>query len=412
MSQVTKAGPITLLVALIALTVVACTPEPPAPPPPPPLPAAPGGAAAAPLIGESSADPFVLSVDPQYCVTAPPPTTTTTTTTTAPPTSTTTSSTTSTTSTPTTTSTTAAAGPPATGAATATVGLGTQPGCYFAYTTGFWLFLVPVWRSTDLVNWTQVIDDTVRGSALAAIAPWSAFENHWAPSVLERPDNPPESRFVLWYTAKDLATGKQCLGMAAAATPAGPFRDEETKPAFCQQNLGGTIDPDPFVDTDGTPYLVFKSEGVAFAARTKIWAARLSPDGRSVIAGSEREILEVDSSPTSWEEPVVEGPSMIRVDGRLHLFYSAYFWDTDHYKVGVAHCDTVFGPCTRTYSTPVLATRGGMLGPGGQTPFQTADGEWRMAFHAWSPTVGDYNGGKRRMRILPLTFPGGNPAIG
>jgi hypothetical protein len=103
---------------------------------------------------------------------------------------------------------------------------------------------------------------------------------------------------------------------------------------------------------------------------------------------------------------------MIRVDGQLHLFYSAYRWQTADYKVGVAHCDTPFGPCTRTYSTPVLATRGTMYGPGGQTPFRTASGEWRMAFHAWNNPAGEASGDVRRMRILPLTFPDGNPAIG
>jgi beta-xylosidase len=282
--------------------------------------------------------------------------------------------------------------------------------CYFAYTTAFWLFLVPVWRSTDLITWTQVIDDTVRGSALADLAPWSEFGGNWAPSVLERPENPPEQRFVLWYTAKEASTGLECLGVAAAATPAGPFSDTATAPAYCQRDQGGTIDPDPFVDDDGTPYLLFKSEGVAFAARTKIWAARLAADGQSIVGGTEQQLLETD--PTGWEEPVIEGPNLIRVDGTLQLFYSAYRWQTADYKVGVARCDTPLGPCSRTYATPVLATRGAMYGPGGQTAFRTAAGEWRMVFHAWSTAAGESGGDVRRMRILPLTFPDGNPAIG
>ena len=82
------------------------------------------------------------------------------------------------------------------------------------------------------------------------------------------------------------------------------------------------------------------------------------------------------------------------------------------YRVGVARCNTPLGPCTRIYSSAVLASRGGMFGPGGETPFQVADGTWRMAFHAWDNTVGYDAGGKRSLHILPLTFPSNRPKVG
>ena len=67
------------------------------------------------------------------------------------------------------------------------------------------------------------------------------------------------------------------------------------------------------------------------------------------------------------------------------------------------------------YSTPVLASRDAMLGPGGQTPFKDSAGTWLLAFHAWAeqdlqnPPV---DGSKRSLRILAITFPGGNPKVG
>jgi hypothetical protein len=67
------------------------------------------------------------------------------------------------------------------------------------------------------------------------------------------------------------------------------------------------------------------------------------------------------------------------------------------------------------YTTPLLASRQTMLGPGGGTPFQNASGSWSFAFHAWeSPYVGyDSSGnGKRSLRILPLVFQNGLPKIG
>jgi hypothetical protein len=78
----------------------------------------------------------------------------------------------------------------------------------------------------------------------------------------------------------------------------------------------------------------------------------------------------------------------------------------------VARCDTPLGPCRRVYSTPSLAQRGSMLGPGGQTPLQLPDGSWRLAFHALDNVVGYEAGGDRTLHFLPLTFLGANPKVG
>jgi hypothetical protein len=104
---------------------------------------------------------------------------------------------------------------------------------------------------------------------------------------------------------------------------------------------------------------------------------------------------------------------LARTPAGLFLFYSAYHWATAYYKIGVARCDAPLGPCRRVYRTPVVESRAAMLGPGGQTAFADASGQWHLAFHAWTAgNVGYENGGIRTMRVLPLTFPGGNPAVG
>ncbi len=114
-----------------------------------------------------------------------------------------------------------------------------------------------------------------------------------------------------------------------------------------------------------------------------------------------------------WELPRIEGPSMFSTPSTgIVLLYSAGTFSTPDYSVGAASCDTPLGPCHNIYSTPVLSSRGAMLGPGGQTPFQLTDGSWQLAFHAWDGTVGYTAGGKRSLHLLPLGFPGGKPAVG
>jgi hypothetical protein len=104
---------------------------------------------------------------------------------------------------------------------------------------------------------------------------------------------------------------------------------------------------------------------------------------------------------------------MVRDGDAFYLFYSTDLWWTSGYRVGVRRCVGVSGPCNQIFSTAVLASRGAMLGPGGQTPFRDNDGEWHMLFHAWtSPAVGYQAGGARTMRLLPLAISGNEVKVG
>jgi beta-xylosidase len=350
-------------VALAAMAVVlaACIPEPPPPPaveavaplpppppPPPPLPAAPGGVAAAAISPEDAPDPSVISVDPKYCATA---------------------------------------AQPAPGA------------CYFAYTTQVYLTLVPTWRSTDLVNWQQ-LPQPAWSMVMPQHASWTEYGHHWAPAVVERPANPPAERFVMWYTARSAAYQLQCLGVATAPSPAGPFVDPSGGPAYCQPALNGTIDPSPLVDADGSLYLTYRSDGVP----GHLWSSRLSADGKSIAPGTEHLLL-TGGAPDAL---VVEAPTMVRLDtGSYYVFYSTDDWWTANYRISVARCDGPAGPCSRMYSTALVGSRGSMLGPGGQHPFRDTAGNWHLMFHAWTAPLVDYpTGGRRMLRLLPLTFNG------
>ena len=295
------------------------------------------------------------------------------------------------------------------------------PACYYVYTTQAVFYIItPVYKSIDLVHWTIAgfdspadTDGWANGDARDVPAPWADLVGHWAPAVLPRPAQP-GARFVMWYAAKSHVAGSagvHCLGVAVADSPDGPFVDTSTAPAYCQPAIGGTIDPSPFVDTDGTAYLLYKSDGASGSSR--LWISTLAPDGRSLVPGTEHLLLDVDHTAGSWEQPIVEAPTMASTPAGLFLFYSAYYWQNPGYKIGVARCDTPVGPCWRVYRTPLVSSRGAMLGPGGQTPFVDSGGQWWMAFHAWGSPLTTYaSGGQRMLRILSMTFPGGGPQVG
>lgn len=271
-------------------------------------------------------------------------------------------------------------------------------GWYWAFATQSGLTKVPTMRSPDLVRWTWV------GDALQQLPAWAEWGHNWAPSVLPR-----GTTFVLYYTTRHAATGLQCISRAVGALPQGPYVDETAGPLVCQTERGGSIDPSPFVDVDGRAWLLWKSEGTLQGEPTRIWVQALSPDGLR-LEGAPVQLLERE---LDWEHPIIEGPSMTFADGRYHLLYSGNRWQTAQYAVGHAVCDSVTGPCRRTSPGPVLASRPGEAGPGGQEITTAPDGSLVLVHHAWAPAaVGYASQGARRLHVSALRIRGDRVEVG
>lgn len=251
--------------------------------------------------------------------------------------------------------------------------------------------------SSDLVTWSEA------GDALPQLPAWSEPGWLWAPAVLQR-----DTGFVFYYTTRETASGLQCLSRARGQRPEGPFTDTSAAPFICQRHLNGSIDPDPFVDADGTPYLLFKSEGVPGGPPPTIWVVQLTADGYDTV-GEPFALLERD---LPWEQPLIEGPTMVLAEGRHHLFYSGNLTDLAEYAVGHAVCESVRGPCRKTSDRPLLAASQTVAGPGGQDVFADGDGALWLAYHGWEPGAVGYPQGRRRLHLAPLAFAGERAIVG
>ena len=195
-----------------------------------------------------------------------------------------------------------------------------------------------------------------------------------------------------------------CISRATSANPAGPFTDDSPSAFVCPLAQGGAIDPSVFVASDGTPWLLWKSDGDCCNMPTTIYSQQLSADGLSVVGPAHKLI----GATQSWEGNLVEGPSMIQNGSDFWLFYSANMWGTDNYGIGVAHCSTVVGPCTKPLDHPWLSSSssGGQSdpGPGGQEFFQVGGLIW-MVHHGLAPGQSG-NDAQRRLYVDLLAFPG------
>ena len=269
---------------------------------------------------------------------------------------------------------------------------------YYAYATQTGDVNVQVIRSPDLMTWQHL------GDALPVLPAWAGSGRTWAPVVLPRAD-----AYVLYYAVREPRSDRQCISVAVADQPEGPFRDVSAEPFIFQLERGGSIDPSPFVDIDGTAYLLWKSDDNALDQPASIWIQRLTDDGLA-LTGAPRELLRHDRD---WERPLIEAPAMVRSEGHYYLFYSANWWESANYAIGYATSQSPLGPFQKvTGSGPWMATGDQAAGPGGQEFFTDTDGALWMACHAWTPgAVGYAAGGARSLRVTGIGFEGGRPRI-
>ena len=263
-------------------------------------------------------------------------------------------------------------------------------GLYYSYSTATVVFgrvRVPVAVSPDLRSWELQAD------ALPVPGAWADPDGpFWAPSVARLGD-----RYVLYYTATYRQVAQQCVGVAIADGPLGPFVDGFTEPLRCAHDgTDAVIDPSVFVGGDGSVVLHYKTTG---RTSRQIWAQPLSPEGTALV-GEPVHLLAADQA---WERQGIENPEMFDFGGVLLLAYSGNDWRGASYATGLARCDTPFGPCTKLGRW--LGAGGDVSGPGGASLVQAADGGWWIAHHGWV-------GAGRPLFVRPVVATPFGPVVG
>jgi beta-xylosidase len=275
-------------------------------------------------------------------------------------------------------------------------------GRYYAYSTQVrssagWTN-VPVMSSADLESWSSIRD------ALPRLPLWARSGNTWAPAVVER-----SGRFLLYYTTTERASRRQCISVATAAKPAGPFHDASTGPLVCQRSQGGSIDPYPFADSKGALYLLWKSDDNAVGEPTALWSRQLASGGVDWASGS-RAVRLLNERPSKWHVPV-EGPAMVRSGSRYYLFYGGGRWNSGASGIGYATCTSPLGPCADETERVAWLKTGATdaVGPQGPTVFTDRSGDLRIGFSGWAGTTG-YPDGVRAFWTGRLRFADEKPA--
>jgi GH43 family beta-xylosidase len=242
-------------------------------------------------------------------------------------------------------------------------------GTYYLYGTGDTRGF-DVWKSSDLRSWEKASRAIEAGDGV-----WgdSAF---WAPAVVER-----NEKFYLFYSASgplpvDGGRRSVRMGVAVAERPEGPFREVVPRMPLLGRAV---IDPDVFIDTDGTPYLYFVADINENNGAGQIYVVRLRDD----LLGTVGEPVACISPSQPWEGTVWnEAPLVLKVKDQYVLMYSANFWASHDYAVGYATAPTPMGPWDKYDENPIFRRHAGLLGTGHNSIASHPDGSLLTFFHA------------------------------
>jgi len=286
-------------------------------------------------------------------------------------------------------------------------------GTYYAYATTGGGKNLQASMSEDLVEWEMLVDPLPELASWSGLTPLFSDAPHkatWAPAAAQMDD-----RFILYYTTPALEMERpdgrpsQCIGVAVADDPTGPFVDESEAPIVCQADLGGSIDSTYFLDEDGSQYLVWKNDGNCCGIETRFYIQELSPNGLELLG--EPTDMGV-ANDTMWERNVIEAPTLIARDGTYYLFFSGNDFASAAYAVGYATAEDVLGPYEDAEENPIVATERPAGGPGHQSVVEDEDGDLWMTYHAWDVShIGYQNGGRRAMWIDRLIIEDGTATV-
>jgi xylan 1,4-beta-xylosidase len=258
-------------------------------------------------------------------------------------------------------------------------------------TSGEWSPQFPLFRSDDLVRWTP------SGSIFPAQPAW-AEGSFWAPELVH---DEVTGRFVVWYVGKRRG-GPLCIAVATAPAAGGPYTD--LGPLVCEED--GSIDPCFARDEAGAPYLIWKEDGNSRERPTPIWGQPLSDD----LLRLEGERTQLIVNDQAWEEGVVEGPYVLRHEGRFYMFYAgnSCCGRECKYAEGVARADRLLGPWEKCPFNPIIGANDNWRCPGHGTAVRSEDREGRpghdyLLYHAY-PTGGTIYVGREAV-LDEITWP-------
>ena len=263
----------------------------------------------------------------------------------------------------------------------------------------------PLLRSPDLVHWIPA------GHAL--VRPDDALgDTFWAPEIAFA-----HGKWWLYYSV-GFADRLHQLRVASSSHPLGPYIDAGA--LTDRSTCAFAIDPHPFCDDDGSWYLFHARDfltlqdehgrdaraGTALVVASLENMTRLSPITHTVARATcewQRFAANRKMYDAVYDWHTLEGPFVVKEQGRYYCLYSGGCWQTDTYGVDYVVANHVLGEYSDDGGTTIprimRTVANQVIGPGHCSVVTDADEKRWIAYHAWDAPMT-----ARRLCIDPLVF--------
>lgn len=269
---------------------------------------------------------------------------------------------------------------------------------------------IPIFHSTDLVNWRQIGNAIHRPEQMPFDNIYLTNNGVYAPAI--------EYRDGTFYI---INTCVNCGGnfVVTATDPAGPWSD----PIWMPHLIG--IDPSIFFDDDGKTYVVHhrdpEGDKKRYPAHTALWVMEVDPVTFKPLSDDVMLVDGGDAAP--WNTDYHEGPHIYKVDGTYYL--SAPGGGTGYYHQQLIYrADHIFGKYVANPNNPILTQFGlpddrdnPVTATGHADMFEDTNGDWWAVFLATrvynltaNQDPGYFHTGRETF-MLPVTWKEGWPTI-
>jgi arabinan endo-1,5-alpha-L-arabinosidase len=252
-------------------------------------------------------------------------------------------------------------------------------GTYILMSTGTNL---PIRTSTDRVAFARA------GVVWPNGAPWArpftgGSNNLWAPDISFR-----NGRYYLYYSASTFGSRNSAIFLATSPTAAqGSWTNLGIVWQTSNASDHNAIDPNLVVDSAGAWWLTFGSFW------TGIKMIRIDPATGKQHTG-DRTLHSLARRPSAGG--AVEAPVIVQRGGLYYLFVSFDLCcrgTSSTYRIMVGRSTSITGPyvdrngvaMTNGGGTEIMATHGGVVGPGHQAVLQDTD-NWLLVYHYYTST--------------------------
>ena len=240
-------------------------------------------------------------------------------------------------------------------------------------------------ESEDLKTWKTPGEDSLC-MILKRSDSYAGKNGFWAPQIFKEKNN-----YYLTYTSNE----QTCLAIGEALS--GPYVQFQKEPIdLSEKNIDSFI----FKDDDGKYYLYH----VRFNNGNYLWVAEFNLQTGKIDSSTLMKCFDQtedwEASPNYKSNPIMEGPTVLKMKEKYYLFYSANHFMNIDYAVGYATSDSPYGPWKKYGGNPILhRSVVGENGSGHGDLFKDKNNHLYYVYHVhYSDSVVT----PRRTRIVPL----------